>query len=115
MERKGMLVGLLNHESNPDIMMLAARALTHLCDVLPSSCAAVVHYGVYYGVSSCFALKKISQEHLTACLRAGALMVVLSYIDFFSTGAQKLPSDATDFVMEVVPLLTILIQYHDAK
>lgn len=40
-----VLVGLLNHEGNPDIMLLAARALTHLCDVLPSSCAAVVHYG----------------------------------------------------------------------
>ena len=40
-----ILVGLLNHESNPDIMLLAARAITHLCDVLPSSCAAVVHYG----------------------------------------------------------------------
>ncbi|GJU16804.1 E3 ubiquitin protein ligase UPL3 [Tanacetum coccineum] len=133
-----VLVGLLNHESNLDIMLLAARALTHLCDVLPSSCADVVHYGVV----SCFvarlltieymdlaehALKKISQGHLTACLQAGALMAVLSYLDFFSTGVQrvvlstsanmckKLPSDAADFVMEVVPLLTILIQYHDAK
>ncbi|XP_073065596.1 LOW QUALITY PROTEIN: E3 ubiquitin-protein ligase UPL3-like [Primulina eburnea] len=136
-----VLVGLLNHESNPDIMLLAARALTHLVDVLPSSCAAVVHYGAV----SCFvarlltieymdlaeqslqALKKISQEHPTACLRAGALMAVLSYLDFFSTGVQrvalataanmckKLPSDAADFVMEAVPLLTNLLQYHDAK
>ncbi|PON57795.1 Coatomer beta subunit [Parasponia andersonii] len=136
-----VLVGLLNHESNPDIMLLAARALTHLCDVLPSSCVAVVHYGAV----SCFcarlltieymdlaeqslqALKKISQEHPTACLRAGALMAVLSYLDFFSTGVQrvalstaanmckKLPSDAADFVMEAVPLLTNLLQYHDAK
>ncbi|PQQ14409.1 E3 ubiquitin-protein ligase UPL3 [Prunus yedoensis var. nudiflora] len=136
-----VLVSLLNHESNPDIMLLAARALTHLCDVLPSSCAAVVHYGAV----SCFcarlltieymdlaeqslqALKKISQEHPTACLRAGALMAVLSYLDFFSTGVQrvalstaanmckKLPSDAADFVMEAVPLLTNLLQYHDAK
>lgn len=136
-----VLVGLLNHESNPDIMLLAARALTHLCDVLPSSCAAVVHYGAV----TCFvarlltieymdlaeqslqALKKISQEHPTACLRAGALMAVLSYLDFFSTGVQrvalstaanmckKLPSDAADFVMEAVPLLTNLLQYHDAK
>ncbi|GAV62900.1 HECT domain-containing protein [Cephalotus follicularis] len=136
-----VLVGLLNHENNPDIMLLAARALTHLCDVLPSSCAAVVHYGAV----SCFcarlltieymdlaeqslqALKKISQEHPTACLRAGALMAVLSYLDFFSTGVQrvalstaanmckKLPSDASDFVMEAVPLLTNLLQYHDAK
>ncbi|KAG6386395.1 hypothetical protein SASPL_155294 [Salvia splendens] len=136
-----VLVGLLNHESNPDIMLFAARALTHLVDVLPSSCAAVVHYGAV----SCFvarlltieymdlaeqslqALKKISQEHPTACLRAGALMAVLSYLDFFSTGVQrvalataanmckKLPSDASDFVMEAVPLLTNLLQYHDAK
>ncbi|XP_058098923.1 E3 ubiquitin-protein ligase UPL3-like isoform X2 [Magnolia sinica] len=136
-----VLVGLLNHESNADIMLLAARALTHLCDVLPSSCAAVVHYGAV----SCFcarlltieymdlaeqslqALKKISQEHPTACLRGGALMAVLSYLDFFSTGVQrvalstaanmckKLPSDAADFVMEAVPLLTNLLQYHDSK
>ncbi|XAR59835.1 Ubiquitin--protein ligase [Bertholletia excelsa] len=136
-----VLVGLLNHEGNPDIMILAARALTHLCDVLPSSCAAVVQYGAV----SCFvarlltieymdlaeqslqALKKISQEDPTACLRAGALMAVLSYLDFFSTGVQrvalstaanmckKLPSDAADFVMEAVPLLTNLLQYHDAK
>ncbi|KAL3631668.1 E3 ubiquitin-protein ligase upl3 [Castilleja foliolosa] len=136
-----VLVELLNHESNPDIMLLAARALTHLVDVLPSSCASVVHYGAV----SCFvarlltieymdlaeqslqALKKISQEHPTACLRAGALMAVLSYLDFFSTGVQrvalvtaanmckKLPSDAADFVMEAVPLLTNLLQYHDAK
>ncbi|MCD7466554.1 E3 ubiquitin-protein ligase upl3, partial [Datura stramonium] len=136
-----VLVGLLNHGSNPDIMLLAARALTHLVDVLPSSCAAIVHYGAV----SCFvarlltieymdlaeqslqALKKISQEDPTACLRAGALMAVLSYLDFFSTGVQrvalataanmckKLPSDAADFVMEAVPLLTNLLQYHDAK
>ncbi|OIV99549.1 hypothetical protein TanjilG_17359 [Lupinus angustifolius] len=136
-----VLVGLLNHESNPDIMLLAARALTHLCDVLPSSCAAVVHYGAvsifcarlltieYMDLAeqSLQALKKISQEHPTACLRAGALMAVLSYLDFFSTGVQrvalstaanmckKLPSDAADFVMEAVPLLTNLLQYHDAK
>ncbi|KAJ8767008.1 hypothetical protein K2173_012517 [Erythroxylum novogranatense] len=136
-----VLVGLLNHESNPDIMLLAARAITHLCDVLPSSCAAVVHYGAvpcfvarlltieYMDLAeqSLQALKKISQEHPTACLRAGALMAVLSYLDFFSTGVQrvalstaanmckKLPSDAADFVMEAVPLLTNLLQYHDSK
>lgn len=28
---------------------------------------------------------------------------------------KKLPSDAADFVMEAVPLLTNLLQYHDAK
>eukprot|EP01018_Ginkgo_biloba_P019050 Gb_20278 [translate_table: standard] len=136
-----VLVGLLNHESNADIMLLAARALTHLCDVLPSSCAAVVHYGAvpcfcarlltieYMDLAeqSLQALEKISHEHPTACLRAGALMAVLSYLDFFSTGVQrvalstaanmckKLPSDAADFVMEAVPLLTNLLHYHDSK
>ncbi|KAL6561040.1 E3 ubiquitin-protein ligase upl3 [Orobanche gracilis] len=136
-----VLVGLLNHESNPDIMLLAARALTHLVDVLPSSCAAVVHYGAvpcfvarlltieYMDLAeqSLQALKKISQEHPTTCLKAGALMAVLSYLDFFSTGVQrvalataanmckKLPSDSAAFVMEAVPLLTNLLQCHDAK
>uniref|UniRef100_A0A0D6QT53 HECT-type E3 ubiquitin transferase n=1 Tax=Araucaria cunninghamii TaxID=56994 RepID=A0A0D6QT53_ARACU len=136
-----VLVSLVNHESNADIMLLAARALTHLCDVLPSSCAAVVHYGAvpcfcarlltieYMDLAeqSLQALEKISHEHPTACLRAGALMAVLSYLDFFSTGVQrvalstaanmckKLPSDAADFVMEAVPLLTNLLHYHDSK
>ncbi|KAL0348497.1 UNVERIFIED_CONTAM: E3 ubiquitin-protein ligase UPL3, partial [Sesamum angustifolium] len=144
-----VLVGLLSHGSNPDIMLFAARALTHLVDVLPSSCAAVVHYGavscfvarlltieymdlaeqvsLIMTIALCKPLKKVSQEHPTACLRAGALMAVLSYLDFFSTGVQrvalstaanmckKLPSDAADFVMEAVPLLTNLLQYHDAK
>ena len=38
-------VHLLNSEANPDIMLLAARALTFLADVLPSSCAAIVRHG----------------------------------------------------------------------
>ncbi|XP_016542197.1 taxadiene 5-alpha hydroxylase isoform X2 [Capsicum annuum] len=54
-------------------------------------------------------------------------MIVLSYLDFFSTGVQrvalatatnmckKLPLDVADFVMEAVPLLTNLLQYHDAQ
>ena len=28
---------------------------------------------------------------------------------------KKLPSDASDFVMDAVPILTNLLQYHDAK
>ncbi|KAK1262233.1 E3 ubiquitin-protein ligase UPL3 [Acorus gramineus] len=137
-----ILVGMVGREGgNPDVMLLAARAITHLCDVLPSSCVAVVHYGAvpsfcarlltieYMDLAeqSLQALKKISQEHPTACLRAGALMAVLSYLDFFSTGVQrvalstaanmckKLQSDAADFVMDAVPLLTNLLHYHDSK
>ncbi|PHT39631.1 hypothetical protein CQW23_18485 [Capsicum baccatum] len=98
-----VLLGLLNHKNNPDIMLLAARALTHLVNILPSSCVAILHYGVV----SCFvahlitieymdldeqslqALKKISQEHPSACLRAGTLMAVLSYLNFFSSRVQR--------------------------
>jgi E3 ubiquitin-protein ligase TRIP12 len=55
-----VLVGLLNHESNPDIMLLAARALTHLCDVLPSSCSSVVHYGAV----ACFCARLLTIEYM---------------------------------------------------
>lgn len=36
---------LLNAEHSPDMMLLAARALTFLADVMPSSCTAIVRYG----------------------------------------------------------------------
>ncbi|KAM3376764.1 hypothetical protein P3S68_009177 [Capsicum galapagoense] len=119
-----VLLGLLNHKNNPDITLLAARALTHLVDVLPSSCVAILHYGAVSCFVACLltieymdlaeqslqALKKISQEHSSACLRAGTLMAVLSYLGFFSSRVQrvaiaiaahmckKLPSDASDLV-----------------
>nr|GFB38892.1 E3 ubiquitin-protein ligase UPL3-like [Tanacetum cinerariifolium] len=53
-----------------------------------------------------------SQEHVTTCLRAWALMTVISYLGFFSTRFQrvalstvasickKLLSDVANFVME---------------
>ncbi|MCO5568348.1 hypothetical protein L7F22_022047 [Adiantum nelumboides] len=123
---------------NPDMMLLATRTLTHLYDVLTSSCAIVVHFGavpclcarlltieyIDLAEQSLQALQKISHEHPTACLRAGALLVVLSYLDFVSTGVQsqlkqisagKLPSDAFDFVIEAVPILTNSLQYQDSK
>uniref|UniRef100_A0A2P2MVD7 HECT-type E3 ubiquitin transferase n=1 Tax=Rhizophora mucronata TaxID=61149 RepID=A0A2P2MVD7_RHIMU len=55
-----VLVGLLNHENNPDIMLLAARAITHLCDVLPSSCTAVVHYNAV----PCFVARLLTIEYM---------------------------------------------------
>ena len=38
-------VHLLNAEHNPDVMLLAARAITFLADVLPSSCSSIVRHG----------------------------------------------------------------------
>ncbi|KAF3676540.1 hypothetical protein FXO38_04238 [Capsicum annuum] len=101
--------GLLNHKNNPNIRLLAARALTYLVDNFPSSYVAILHYGAV----SCFvarlltikymdlakqALKKISQVHPSACLRAGTLMVMLSYLNFFSARVQ-FPSYASNLVL----------------
>ncbi|ONK74959.1 uncharacterized protein A4U43_C03F11860 [Asparagus officinalis] len=55
-----VLVRLLNHESNADIILLATRALTNLYDVLPSSYAAVVHYGVV----PCFCARLLTIEYM---------------------------------------------------
>ena len=55
-----VLVNLLNAEHNPDMMLLAARALTHLADVLPSACGAIVHYGA----ASCFCARLLTIEYI---------------------------------------------------
>lgn len=69
-----VLVGLLNHESNPDIMLLAARALTHLCDVLPSLCSAVVHYGAV----TCFVARLLTIEYMDLAEQVGLPTVLCS-------------------------------------
>lgn len=38
-------VQLLGMEHNPDIMLLAARCLTFMADVLPTSCSSIVRHG----------------------------------------------------------------------
>ncbi|GLJ54185.1 hypothetical protein SUGI_1161700 [Cryptomeria japonica] len=136
-----ILVAFLNQEGNPDIMLLAARALTHICDIFPSSCSSVVHHGAipcfcarlltieYMDLAeqSLQALEKISHRHASACLRAGALMAVLSYLDFFSSGVKRvalstaaniskqLSPDTIDSAMEAIPTLTSLLSDPDAK
>ncbi|RWV88210.1 hypothetical protein BHE74_00004189 [Ensete ventricosum] len=39
------LVKLASHESNPDVMLLAIRAVTYLCDAMPRSAEAIVRHG----------------------------------------------------------------------
>ncbi|PHT93222.1 hypothetical protein T459_01104 [Capsicum annuum] len=96
---RGRKIGLLNHKNNPDIMLLVAWALTHLVDILPSSCVALLHYGavlcslarlltIEYMDLAEQALKKICQVHPSAFFRAGTLVAVLSYLDFFSARVQ---------------------------
>ncbi|KAH7513016.1 hypothetical protein FEM48_Zijuj12G0151700 [Ziziphus jujuba var. spinosa] len=135
------LVKLAKHETNPDIMLLAIRAITYLCDVYPRSSAFLVRHDAVPALcqrlmaieyldlaEQCLqALEKISREQALACLQAGAIMAVLSFIEFFSTSIQrvaistvvnickKLPSECPSPFMEAVPILCNLLQYEDRQ
>ncbi|KAI7724831.1 hypothetical protein M8C21_006945 [Ambrosia artemisiifolia] len=136
-----VLIKLAGHESNPEIMLLSIRALTYLCDTHPRSSGFIIRYnGIpvlcqrllsieYVDVAEqCLqALEKISREQPLACLQSGAIMAVLTYIDFFSTSIQrvalstvvniceKLPSEGFSPFMDAVPILCQLLQYEDNK
>ncbi|KAL0709011.1 hypothetical protein Bca4012_015989 [Brassica carinata] len=136
-----VLVKLANHESNADIMLLAIRAVTYLSDVYPRSVAFLVKHETlpalcnrlltieYLDVAEqCLqALEKISKDEPVACLNAGAIKAVLSYIDFFSTSLQrvavstvvnicgKLSSESPSPFMDAVPVLCNLLQYEDRQ
>ncbi|KAI5054672.1 hypothetical protein GOP47_0029817 [Adiantum capillus-veneris] len=134
------LVKILNND-NPELMLLAARALTQLCEMIPISCNALVNQGAvpyfcgilqsiqYIDVAeqSLQGLFKISREHPGPCLRAGGLTAVLSNFDFYSTGVQRvavstaanmckrMPPDAFNYVSDALPILTNLLEYPDSK
>ncbi|XP_024443585.1 E3 ubiquitin-protein ligase UPL4 isoform X2 [Populus trichocarpa] len=136
-----VLVRLSRHDSNPDIMLLAIRALTYLCDVFPRASVFLVRHDAipaicqrlmaieYLDVAEqCLqALEKITRDQPLPCLQAGAIMAVLSFIDFFSTSVQrvalstvvnickKLPSENFSPFMEAVPILCNLLQYEDRQ
>ncbi|EGC32277.1 hypothetical protein DICPUDRAFT_57189 [Dictyostelium purpureum] len=135
------LINLLNMDHNPDMMLLAGRALSNMIEALPSSISSVVNHGAVSILCSkllsieyidlaeqCLqTLEKISQEQPTVVLRAGGLMATLSFIDFFSTGVQRMaittasnicrqvPKDCFDMVREPIQILTNLLQYQDQK
>ncbi|KAJ7972450.1 E3 ubiquitin-protein ligase [Quillaja saponaria] len=109
------LVKLAKHESNPDLMLLAIRAITYICDMYPRSTGflirhveGLVHYSEY-------------------SVSAGAILAVLNCIDFCSTSLQrvalstvvnickKLPSENPSPFMEAVPILCNLLQYEDRQ
>ncbi|KAI3442972.1 HECT domain-containing protein [Psidium guajava] len=136
-----ILVKLAMHDSNPEMMLLAARAITYLCDVFPRSSAFLVRHDAvpaichrlmaidYLDVAEqCLqALEKISRDQPLACLEGGAIVAVLSFIDFFSTSVQrvalsvvgnicrKLPSDCPSLFMDAVSILCNLLQYEDQQ
>jgi hypothetical protein len=111
-----VLVGLLNHESNPDIMLLAARALTHLCDVLPSSCSSVVHYGAV----ACFCARLLTIEYMDLAEQVRICCVflflvhvawsirVLSEPSLFTVCRALTYSHQTPFLTGCKPFITLL-------
>mmetsp|Transcript_11522 Transcript_11522/g.28178 ORF Transcript_11522/g.28178 Transcript_11522/m.28178 type:complete len:2013 (-) Transcript_11522:941-6979(-) len=136
-----LLVQCLNSEHNPDMMLLAARALTFMADVLPTSCGAIVRHGavaafcqrlltieyIDLAEQSLMGLEKLSHEYAHALLQQGGLLAVLSYLDFFPTGVQRtavntaanicrgLTPEHAGVVAEAVPILANLLTYQDAK
>ena len=135
------LIELMTMEYMPDIMLLAARALTTMADVMPPSRGAIVHHGalpqfcsrlltieyIDLAEQSLQALEKLSQDYGAECARQGALIACLSYLDFFSIGMQRvslqtaanicrqLPSSALDGAMDAVPILANLLSHDDPR
>ncbi|KAL6841297.1 hypothetical protein ACP4OV_028815 [Aristida adscensionis] len=125
--------------AGPDVMLLALRAITYLCDAMPRAADTFVRHGLlpvlcskllaieYLDVAEqCLqAFDKISRRQPTQCLQAGMITAVLAYIDFFSASIQrvavsavanackKVPLDCSQFVMDSVPKLCDLLQYED--
>lgn len=133
-------VQLLGAEHNPDIMLLAARALTYMADV-PGLTSSIVRHGavpafcarlltieyIDLAEQSLQALEKLSHEHPGSLLQAGGLMAVLSYLDFFPSSVQRtavataammctaLGPSHVSAVRDALPVLCNLLQYSDPK
>ncbi|GAB2240684.1 hypothetical protein Droror1_Dr00021202 [Drosera rotundifolia] len=97
-----LLVKLARQEAYPDVMLMAFRSITYLCDACPRASAFLVRNDIvpalcqrliaieYLDVAEqCLqALEKISRDQPLACLASGAILAALGYIDFFSTSVQ---------------------------
>lgn len=91
-------------DSSPEIMLLSCRALTLLLDVLPSSARQISSQGgietlcgklvciEYIDVAeqSIQALDKISHIYAETLLERGAINAILSFVDFFQVGVQRI-------------------------
>ncbi|GJQ15813.1 hypothetical protein GpartN1_g7604.t1 [Galdieria partita] len=135
------LVTLLEESQCPDTMLLAARALSHMMEVLPHSASAITHHGapsvlcntllsieyIDLAEQALTALEKMSREFPGPVLRSGGLLAVLSYIDFFSTGVQRTAAstaanlcrsvtvDSFSKIEEALPSLYQLLSFEDSR
>lgn len=134
------LVSLLS-DGTADTKLLSARAITHMMDALPTAAASISHHGaavplcanllsiqyIDLAEQSLSALEKLSTDFPHPIVRAGGFSAALSFIDFFSTGVQRVaastvcnlcrgpPSEAMDMVVEVLPTMRNLLDSLDQR
>lgn len=135
------LVEILRTGSNVEIKILAARALTHMMEALPSSSSSIANHGaagplcqnllsieyIDLAEQSLYALRKLSVDYPQQIVSANGFQAVLSFIDFFSIGVQRVAAqtacnlcrlprpDAMDMVSGVLPTMLRLIDSEDQR
>ncbi|CAN8065178.1 unnamed protein product [Agarophyton chilense] len=135
------LVNLLRNGSNIEIKIYAARALTHMMEALPSSSSAIALNGaaeplcqnllsieyIDLAEQSLSALHKLSVDYPQQIVSANGFEAVLSFIDFFSIGVQRMAAatacnlcrqprgDAMDMISRVLPTMMRLLSSEDQR
>lgn len=135
------LVNLLQTDSNTEVKIYAARALTHMMDALPSSSSAIANHGaseplcqnllsieyIDLAEQSLSALHKLSVEYPHQIVRANGFQAVLSFIDFFSLSMQRVAAatacnlcrqpqtNAMDMIRGVIPTMMRLMDSDDQR
>lgn len=137
----GPLVNLLRTGANIEVKIYSARALTHMMEALPSSSSAIAINGaagplcenlltieyIDLAEQSLSALHKLSVDYPQQIVSANGFQAVLSFIDFFSIGMQRLAastacnlcrsprSDAMDMISSVLPTMMQLLDSDDRR
>ena len=135
------LVNLLRAGSNVEIKIMAARALTHMMEALPSSSSSIAMNGaagplcenllsieyIDLAEQSLSALHKLSADYPQQIVSANGFRAVLSFIDFFSLGVQRVAaatacnlcriprSDAMDMITGVLHNMLLLLSSDDQR
>lgn len=135
------LVEILRTGNNVEIKILAARALTHMMEALPSSSSSIANHGaagplcqsllsidyIDFAEQSLYALRKLSVDYPQQIVSANGFQAVLSFIDFFSIGVQRVAAqtacnlcrlprpDTMDMVSGVLPIMMRLLDSEDQR
>lgn len=137
----GPLVNVLRNRGNVENKIYAARALTHMMEALPSAAGTIASQGaavplcqnllsieyIDLAEQSLSALHKLSIDHPQQIVTANGFQAVLSFIDFFSIGVQRVAAatacnlcrlprtDALEMVGDVLPTMMKLLDSADQR